>query len=351
MIATEPNPGDDAGDRGRAQRGGGDRVDQKDDEDDPKVKVAIDASELHVVSDEEAHALFEKHLGKGDAWPCDQLMQYRTTSGWQGDWVVEVGNWLDRSRTLDFIDLLLEKLNASHQRTREGQRDIGDPVHRSITQWLCHAMAAHYFAGIGWRFHSSPRDGEVTDLRGDGTCADVDLRFHSPSDEQVVDMQVKAAGTLGLDDSEVDAHIRVGVIGALSQLPDPALGPALVVVCAQRGWWLSEYPEVLEPLIGTPVYLDGCEILHEEAYGELKAAVHVSGIVILDYRRYVGQFDYHCTVLLNPWACCPIDPTAFPYSRVLTCDEGVFAWLRGDPDDTRFPTGTRLASSLRGNVR
>jgi hypothetical protein len=207
-------------------------------------------------------------------------------------------------------------------------------------------MVAHYFAGIGWRFHSSPR--EVTDLRGDGTLADVDLRFHSPNDDQVVDMQVKASGTLGLDDSEVDPHIRAGAIGALSQLPDPPLGPALAVICAQRSWWLSESPEVLEPLIGTPVYEDGCEVLHDDACGEFKAAGHVSGIVILDYRRYVGQFDYHCTVLMNPWACCPIGPAAFPYSRVLTCDNGVFAWLRGDPEGTYFPTGTRLASALRG---
>jgi hypothetical protein len=52
-------------------------------------------------------------------------------------------------------------------------------------------------------------------------------------------------------------------------LPDPPLGPALVVMCAQRGWWLSGDTHALESMIGrTCGYSDGRVLLHDEARGE-----------------------------------------------------------------------------------
>lgn len=310
------------------------------------VKVAIDTRDLHVVSDSEARRLFQGLLGTGTAWKSG-LMQYRTTSSWQDDWVVEVGNWLARATTLGFLNQIVANVQA--RRTDQGRREAGDPVHRTVAHWLSHAMVAHYFAGIGWRFGAS--EPGLSDLRGDGLRADVDLQFYAPAGGPLVDLQVKASGTLGLHDTEADKQIRVGVRHAIEQLPDPALGPALVVVTAQRGWWLSGDTRVLESLIGST----SCDrqrrvFLHADAQGELEVARHVSAIVMLDYRRGLDDFDYSCSVLMNPWSYYPIDPLWFPHSRVLTCSNGVFEWLRGAPSGTYFPSGTLLTSCPRGSA-
>jgi hypothetical protein len=164
-------------------------------------------------------------------------------------------------------------------------------------------------------------------------------------------MQVKASGTLGVHDHEADQQIRIGVTHAISQLPDPALGPALVVIGAQRDWPLSGDTYVLESFIGSTCgYPDHRVLLHEDAYGPLKAGDHVSGIVILDYRRGLEDFDYGCSVLMNPWAYYPLDPAWFPHSRVLACADGVFSWLRGTPSATHFPSGTTFAPGPRGSA-
>src|SRR5262249_46242620 len=155
---------------------------------------------------EDARARFHELLGKGEEW-SSELMQYRTTSDWQDDWVIEVGNWLARAQSMRYLDSILQRVQPL--RTAEGQREDGDPVHRELTHWLAQLMTAHYLLGIGWGFGASePR---VTDLRGDGTRADVDLQLFAPSSGLLVDMQVKASGTLGLHDHEVDEHIRTGV--------------------------------------------------------------------------------------------------------------------------------------------
>lgn len=81
-------------------------------------------------------------------------MQYRMTSDWQDDWVIEVGNWLARADSLGYLDLILR--NVQLLRTMAGVRDEGDGVHRKVTQQLAQAMAVHHSLGIGWRF-VSPR--------------------------------------------------------------------------------------------------------------------------------------------------------------------------------------------------
>jgi hypothetical protein len=309
------------------------------------VKVAIDARALHVVSDDEARSLIQELIGRGGVW-TSELMQYRTTSDWQDDWVVEVGNWLARARLLGFLDRLLAPVLS--QRDAAGSRDAGDPVHRNVNQQLAQAMVVHYFVSTGWNLHAF--EPAVTDLRGDGTRADVDVQMCPPAATAIVDMQVKASGTLGVHDHQVDQQIRAGVAYGAEQLPDPPLGPALIVVVARRDWPLYGDTHVLENLIGsTSGYEDRRVLLHDQAHGELAGWTHVSGIVTLDLRRGSDD-DYGCSVLQNPWADYPLDPAWFPHAYVLTCADGVFTWLRGTPSATTFPSGTRFAPGAAGSA-
>src|SRR6185503_15412740 len=309
------------------------------DDDEPAQKVAIDVSALHVVSDDEARAVFRELLGRPEEWNSP-LVRYRMTSSWQDDWVIEVGNWLARARSLGFIDDVLQPRSLRELRAREGQRDESDPVHRTLMQWLAQAMAPYYFLGIGWGFGSS--EPGVTDLRADGTRADVDLQLYAPSGGPLVDMQVKGSGTLGR--SQVDEDILEALDYAITQLPDPPLGAALVVICAQRGWWLSADTDVVETLIGsTTGYGDGRVLLHDDERGRFATASHVSGVVMLDHRRGWPS-DYGCTVLMNPWATYDLAPAWFPHSRVLSCQNGVFSWIRGRPHASTFATRTCFAA-------
>lgn len=305
-------------------------------------KISIDAAKLHVVSDAEAKELFAQLLGRGTTW-ASELMQYRTTSEFQEDWVIEAGNWLASARRLGFLDQVLG--NVRGRREAPGLREAGDPVHRSVAQWLAHAMIAHYFVGTGWTFIGA----ELDDLsRADGTRADIDLRLASP-DGCVVDVQLKAPGTLGLHDNEVDRHIVEAVVRAAAQLPDPAVGPSLIVLAAQRGWPLSGDIDAVEHLIGsTCQYEDGQLLLHDSNFGEMRKWEHVSAIVLLDYCRWLDAFTYGCTVLLNPWTYQPSDPSWFPYARVLECRDGVFTWHRGPPNHSTFGHARRPARIAPG---
>jgi hypothetical protein len=310
-------------------------------------RIAIDAHKLHIVSDDDARARFQKLLGTGAAWRSG-LMQYRTTSAWQDDWVIEVGNWLARADSLGYLNFILR--NVLPYRARAGGRDEGDEAHKKVSEWLAQAMVAHYFLGIGWGFGAF--EPTVSERRASDSTkpADVDLQLHPPRSPLLVDMQVKANGRLGRPDSQVDKLIRDGATKAIGQLPVSSARPALVVMCAQR-WPLSGDTHVLETMIGsTSGYGGGRVLLHDDAHGELAKAPHVSGIVMLDYRRSLTFFDYGCSVLMNPWATHPLDPAWFPHSRVLSCTNGEFAWVRGDPDATYFPTGTRFAPGPRGSA-
>ena len=211
-------------------------------------------------------------------------------------------------------------------------------------------MAVHYFVGTGWPLQAF--EPNVTDLRGHGTPADVDIQMSPPTAlSTIVDMQVKGSGTLGVGDREVDAQILGGIAKAGAQLPDPPLGPALIVVVAQRGWPLYGDTHVIEKLIGsTSGYPDRRVFLHDQAHGLLAAWTHVSGIVTLDHWRGLEGSDYGCAVLQNPWACYPIEPGWFPHARVLACTDGVFTWVPSAPKLTSFPSGTRFAAGAPGDA-
>ena len=296
-------------------------------------RVAISVTELHLLSDEDAINNFDSLLGFGEEWKSE-LMQYRTTSDFQADWKIEVGNCLERARRLGFLPDILRDVQP--ERGVPGTRDAGDVVHRNVTQRLAQAAACHYFAGTGWGF------GRWEPTRG---CedVDVDLELCAP-DGQVVAIQVKASGTLGLHDSVVDAHIQAGIRKAAKQLPKPASRPALIAVLAQRDWPLYASPSVVEHFIGGTVqYEDDSVMLPVHDRGEFTGWTHVSGIVVIDHLRGADSM-YGCVVVQNPWADYPVEPSWFPHARVLSCSNGVFAWVRGTPNpETTFPMGTRLA--------
>ncbi len=303
-------------------------------EDDAEHRVAIGVSALHLVPNDEAIRIFEEVIGSGGTW-ASPLMQYRTTSDFQADWKIEVGNWLERGRRLGYLDHLRRNVIAQQQAV--GQRDAGDQVHRNVTQQLAQAMATHYLVGTGWAFHAW--EPMVAESRRSGIRADVDLQLMASG--VLVDFQVKASGTLGLHDNQVDLHIQQGVRNASDQLPLPAMRPSLIVMSAQRGYWLSADIGAIEAFVGgTTQYPDDTVLLHDDSRGEFQAWPHISGIVVLDHRRSVDGTDYGCVLVQNPWASHPVDPAWFPRARCLCHSDGIFTWLRGHPSATTFPPGT-----------
>lgn len=312
-----------------------------------EARVAIDVAALHLVSVDDAIGIFDETLGSGSAW-TSPLMQYRTTSDFQQGWKIEVGNWLERGRRLGYIDHVQRNIVA--QQPALGQRAAGDPVHRNVTQQLAQAMATHYFVGTGWAFGAL--EPNVSEQRRSGIAADVYLQLTAPGGV-IVDLQVKASGTLGLHENEVDAHIQQGIRNAADQLPIPATRPSLIVICAQRDFWLSADVDVIEDFIGrTNQYPDDTVLLHDGDRGEFQGWPHVSGVVVLDHRRGLESSDYSCVLVQTPWADCPVDPAWFPHARCLTCSGGIFTWIRGSPTATTFPPGTAcFAGTVREAMR
>jgi hypothetical protein len=310
------------------------------------ARVALAAQRLHLVNDDAARVAFDASLKSGGAW-ASELMQYRTTSEWQEDWVIEVGNWLERARQLGFLDQLVAKI--APQRAGIGSRAASDPVHRNVNQQLAQAMVVHYLVGTGW--HLEVFEPNVTDLRADLTAADVDLQMRPPAMSSIVDVQVKASGTLGIAERFADQQIRAGIEHAAEQLPNPPLGPALIVVVPQRGWPLYGEPKAIEELIGqTSGYPDRRVLLHEAAFGPLALWDHVSAIVSLEHRRGANDGDYGCNVFENPWAAYAIQRNWFPHARVLSSIDGRFQWTPSGPRDTAFPDGTRIAPGESGSA-
>lgn len=299
--------------------------------------ISIDVAELHLVPEERAIEIFDVEMGSGDSW-ASPLMQYRTTSLFQRDWKIEVGNWVECARRCGFWNELRGRI--APRRKNLGSRGAGDEVHRNVSQCLAEAMAVYYFSGTGWKFHS-------WNPQGYKPYCDIDFQLVSP-DAKIVNCQLKASGRLGLEDGEVDPHIQQGIRKAARQLPTGM--PALIVVCAQRDWWLSADVEVVDTFIGsTSCYSDGTVLLFDDSYGELCQWTHVSGILVLDLRRGEGA-DYSCLLVQNPWASLPVDASWFPHSRVLTYSDEKFSWLRGQPESTTFPTGTMTFSGSRAEA-
>jgi hypothetical protein len=313
------------------------QLEEPKDEELEEPKVAIDAAALHLLRPQDAIRVFDAELGSGTAW-SSPLMQYRTTAGFQEDWKIEVGNWIERARRLGYVAELRRNI-VPHQQAA-GDRSAGDAVHRNVTQQLAQAQLVHYFVGTGWGFQAW--EPSVPENRSNGTRADVDVQLIAPNGP-VVDFQVKASGQIDLDDRIVDEHIQKGIRKAAAQMPTPAVRPALIAVLAQRGWPLTANVDVVEQFIGSSAgYPDGTVLLHDNDRGEFMSWPHISGIVLLDHRRGLELSDYGCVLIQNPSAAHPVDPAWFPHARVLTSTNGVFTWLRGRPAATTFPPGARF---------
>lgn len=322
-------------------------MDDEDEAENDDVEPAAIATEaLHLVAPDEAVAIFDAAIGTGGAW-ASPLMQYRTTSDFQRDWKVEVGNWLERARSLGYLAHVQRNIVSRHQVT--GKRDAGDDVHRGVIQQLAQAMATHYFVGTGWTLQAW--EPNVTEPRRNGTRADVDLQLRSQTGV-VVDFQVKASGRLGLHDNTVDPHIQQGVRNAADQLPIASSRPSLIVMAAQRDFPLSADIQVIEGFIGdTAQYPDDTVLLHDDHRGELFGWRHVSGIIALDHLRGLEDSSYGCVLLQNPWADHPVDAMWFPHARILTSASDQFTWLHPHPYTT-IPTGTRcFAGTTRDAMR
>lgn len=291
--------------------------------------VSILADSLRLISEEDALRIFHEEIGIGDAWESP-LMQYRTTAEFQKDWRNEIGNWIEYAKRHGFWSQV--KKVIVERRSDKGARAAGDDVHRNVVQQLAETMAVYYFAGIGWQFHRwNPEEFKPLN--------DVDFQLRSPRGN-IINFQVKSSGRLGLPDSEVDSHIEKGIKKAAGQLPKEQ--QSVIIANAQRDWWLTSDIDVIESFVGSTCgYPDGSVVLPSDAHGELKDWSHVSAIVAMDLRRG-PNLDYCCSVVLNPWARYPVEPSWFPYSRVLVCSNQRFEWIRGEPDSTTFPSGTAL---------
>jgi hypothetical protein len=126
--------------------------DEDEAENDDVERVAISTEALHLVSPDEAVRIFDTTIGGGGTW-ASPLMQYRTTSDFQRDWKVEVGNWLERARLLGHLAQVQRNIVSRHQVS--GAREAGDGVHRGVIQQLAQAMATHYFVGTGWSLQTT----------------------------------------------------------------------------------------------------------------------------------------------------------------------------------------------------
>jgi small ligand-binding sensory domain FIST len=101
---------------------------------------------------------------------------------------------------------------------------------------LAPAMAVHYFAGTGWAFGAW----EPTTKLGD-----VDVELVAPSGQRVA-VQVKAPDEPAGYDERVFAALEHG-----RQQLEGAEQPAMLVVCAHRGYSLAAHPDiVVDHLLG-----------------------------------------------------------------------------------------------------
>jgi hypothetical protein len=331
----------------------------------PFTKVSIDAGKLHRHSTQEALEAFEDFIGAPESW-TSEVVRYRIESEWQQDWRVEAGQWALFARTHGFADGLQKRLTGARRAPPEA---INDPGHASLTQELAPVMFAHYLTGTGWKFGAwEPPPPEPK--------TDIDETLVAPTGEEV-DFQVKAPDRPGkwmeeqlvvpgngrvikrqfLFLGEVDEWVRTALAKAAKQLPRKARRPQMIALCSQRQWPLGSSPRVIEStLLGSAVNIDGLVRIDHHAI-DLEIAAnpttplrrgecrdnwdHVGGVVMLDYRRGFhhnghDNFDYLCTVILNPWAqpAARCHESWFPHARVLALRGEHFSWRPAVPDDT-----------------
>ena len=296
--------------------------------------------ELHDISDDEACALVDTHLGAPETWD-PELVKWRLDHDSQRDWKAEVGHWLSTAKMHGFLDPLVDRARKRGNRVHKkyaGQRHPNEKSHLDLAAELAPAMVVHYFTHTGWGFGAwEPKT----------ALGDVDVQLVTPDGRPAM-MQVKAPDQPGMvvggriSDGEYDQRVIEAIEHGRRQLAG-ATDPTMVVVNAHRRFSAAARPDfAVTHLIGPTYGVDGLIVLSRKQLGVFLAPAsvaewrHIGAVVFLDYLRGADQFLYTCTVLLNPEADERVrcDRRWFPRARILWFDGDRFHWQGGEPART-----------------
>lgn len=142
---------------------------------------------------------------------------------------------LHRSRHSDVV-------SQARRPSRRAGTDANDTRHLKLHQHLAAARVVHYLTATGWGFA-----GYETETGG---AVDIDVVLTSPDGDEV-EFQVKAPDQPGRVvrgrrlDGEYDARVMRALDNAAEQLRIPAHQPALIALCANRAWPLTDEPECI----------------------------------------------------------------------------------------------------------
>lgn len=314
---------------------------------------SVDVTDIHRLPPDEARALVDEKLGPSETWPSP-LINYRLAAEWQDDWKVEVGQWLRSAEENGFLPEVLHQLRAQAQKSSNfPARDPNDNRHLKLHQHLAPAVVTHYLTALGWAFAAYEPE-----KAGKGSKVDIDLSLRTP-DGTIAEFQIKAPDQPGrnengkLVDGEYDDRVIAAVEHAATQLPVPARGPAIIAVCANRMWPLSQnMRSLLLLLIGAVRGVGRQGFLRRADAGSFFSDDwrHVAGIVVLDLVRGLDRATYACTVLTNQRSPFPLNPDWFPNARVGGFVGDTFRWFRGVPGPPFVPDGTTLVDEIPESV-
>ncbi|MCY1076354.1 hypothetical protein [Archangium lansingense] len=289
--------------------------------------------ELHRIPEADALALVDQHFGPPEGWPSE-LIAYRLGSSFQTDWKIELGQWLKAADQHGFLEKVMKDVRDQAKRPVKHQTsgiDPNDRRHLKLHHHLAVARIVHYLTATGWSFKSIESE--------TGGPIDIDCSLIAPGN-QLVEFQVKAPDRPGRRDGyhhvdgDNDKDVIKAVDKARKQLRNPATGPALVGICANRSRSLAWEPDCLiTHLVGSTIETRRGVFLEKARTGEFFTDKwkHVSGLLLIDLLRGEVEAKYTCTVLANPLATFPISPEWFPKGRVCVLDDKTFRWIRGQP--------------------
>lgn len=308
---------------------------------------ALDVDALARIPKADALQYVDAILGTPERWPS-ALISYRLTSDFQAPWKAEMGQWLRAAADFGFLDQVLHQLETQARRPSKTKGiDPNDERHLKLHQHLAAARIVHYLTRTGWAFDAFEPE--------TGGAVDVDISLRSP-DGQRVEFQVKAPDQPGrivarqIVDGEYDDRIVHAVNKAAGQLRQPARGPSLIVVCANRNWPLAwDVGCLVRPLLGSTLQVGSRVFLERDRAGAFfkDGWAHVSGVVVLDVAWGIDEGKYLCVVLLNPNADFPAREEWFPGARVAILEGNAFDWVRGEPGVAHtLPTGTLFVEEV-----
>lgn len=330
---------------------------------DGERRVSVDAHELARISDDEAVAVVDEHLGRPEEWAHSGILGYRLEAEFQRPWKIQIGHWLYAAKRDGFIKGIIAEIDGQRRKAhRIEERDVHDPRYLKFQQHVVTAMFDHYLTGTGWSFVRA-EDRSTSKV-------DIDLAMSAP-DGTFVELQLKVPDRPGKLDAEdgryhggdIDQRVLAALDKAVGQLPVPARSVALVGLYALRSFSLATHPAlIVYRVYGVGVAQEDREILiARDGFGVFlrKEWMHVAGIVLMDL--FLGAdlvvdggkvvdvpiSRYPSTVLLNPYADKPASPDWFPRSRVAVLEGDRFRWIRGAPGSRPgLWEGTRLVDEM-----